>query len=161
MLRESEWSIRQIIEREGSAWITKQQFWLFGTATYCNGTEINEQQVTRNARHFFNLLDRKIITRRDYNEGNRLQRLVFVEGGKTRTNTHLHFLIKGHKWHHYRQICSLAPAIWAKNIIKARDLVIEENFGLGIKRGTYCWKEYDDYDADSLLVDCCHLKNAN
>jgi hypothetical protein len=150
-----------MIKREGSAWVDRQNFWLFGTATYYDGSTVNLREVTRNARYFFNVLDRKIITRRDYNEGNRLQRLVFVEHGKTRTNTHFHFFIKGHSWRDLAQIYSLAPTFWETKIRKSLNLVFKENFGVPFERGDYCWKEFDSIDKQTLLVDCCHLKHAN
>src|SRR5210317_1576593 len=115
------------IENYGSAWVAQQQFWLFGTATYSDGTMISSDEARKDARLFFNALDRHILNRKDYDENRRLQRLAFIETGRTRTNTHIHFFIKGTKWHDYRQIWHLSEQLWADKITKGYNLVMQDN----------------------------------
>ena len=85
---------KQMVEK-GKQWVAQGEFWLFGTATYIDGTAVSEDAANKDARYFFNMLDRKILRREDYRNGIRLKRMAFIETGKTRTNTHIHFFIKG------------------------------------------------------------------
>lgn len=93
----------QFIE-QGSSWVAQQQFWLFGTASYYDGEKIKRAEAEQDARHFFNMLDRKLICRLDYKENRRLPRLVFIESGRARDNTHIHFYIKGRGLKDYGKI---------------------------------------------------------
>lgn len=46
MRRESDWLIQKGIKEKGSRWVAEQKFWLFGTATYFDGTDIGFDEVT-------------------------------------------------------------------------------------------------------------------
>lgn len=153
----SEYYITQQIRSEGAAWIAQQNFWLFGTARYYDGTLIQREQAERDCRHYFNTIDRQIISRRDYNEQRRLQRLVFIETGKNRVNTHIHFFIKGTELKQYRQIKAVAEANWTSCIAKASDCVVLDNIELVHERKHYCWKEFDSIRSETLYLPCCHL----
>ena len=150
-------TIRQRIQQDGATWIAQQQFWLFGTARYYDGSTISRQEAERDTRHYFNTVDRQILTRRDYNEGTRLQRLVFIETGRTRINTHIHFFIKGTHLRQYRHIKATAEANWTAHINKASDILIQDNIELIHERKGYCWKELDSLDSEVLYTTCCHL----
>jgi hypothetical protein len=144
------------IRQAGAEWVAQGHYWLFGTLTYRNGAAVTLNQATRDAKHFFNILDRQILNRRAYNAGRRLQRLVFVEQGRTRTNRHIHYYIKGTHWQHYRQIWTASEQIWTKRIERARDCVIKCNLEDAQARRGYCWKEFDALDSTVLLTECCH-----
>jgi hypothetical protein len=159
MRRESDGFIREKIKEQGSRWVAEQRFWLFGTATYFDGADIDIDEATADAKHFFNVLDRQLISKANLKQGCRLPRLVFIEQGRSRSNTHIHFFIKGNKWQDYRQIFKQAPTCWKEKIQKSHNLIIKDNLGTKQFRSAYCWKEYDSLYAYSLLVDCCHLNS--
>ena len=107
----TEWQRVGIIREQGAVWTRQQNFWLFGTCTYVDGTAVTRTQCVRNAQRFFNNLDRSVLGRRRsvlgrrlYRENIRLPRLVYVETGRFRVNTHIHFYISGYAWQHYRMI---------------------------------------------------------
>lgn len=148
---------RQRIKEEGTRWIAQQQFWLFGTARYYDGTKITRERAEYDCRHYFNTIDKQLLSRRDYNEGNRLQRLVFIETGKFRANTHIHFFIKGTHLKQYRHIKHTAEANWRRHISKASDCVVLDNIDSIHERKGYCWKEFDSLESETLFLTCCHL----
>jgi hypothetical protein len=145
------------IQQAGSIWLAQQQFWLFGTATYRDGTEVGEDEAIRDARHYFNTIDKAILARKDYDQGRRLQRLVFLETGKQRINTHIHFYIKGTQLKQYRHIKAAAETLWTQRIAKAHSIVLLDNIEHNNERKGYCWKEFDCLESTILLLDCCHL----
>lgn len=67
----AEHELRLRIKAEGANWVARQQFWLFGTAKYVDGTEIHESQAHKDIRHYFNTVDKAILRRQDYDEGRR------------------------------------------------------------------------------------------
>ena len=150
----------QFIERlklDGAEWVRSQNFWLFGTATFKDGSRINDSDAISDAKHFFNILDRQILERKDTSQGKRLDRLVFLEYGRLGANAHIHFLIKGTDLRHFKQIYYTAPSIWQSRIKKAHNLIIKDNIGLDNRRSEYCWKEVKSLQRDVLLTECCHL----
>lgn len=155
LLHEAE--VKRRIKAEGSMWIAQQRFWLFGTAKYVDGTEIGEHKLKKDIRHYFNTIDKALLNRRDYNEGRRLERLVFIENGKSRCNKHFHFFIKGTYLWQYRQLRKTAESHWLRHIAQASDIKIEDNIELIHERKGYCWKEFDNLHSETLFTDCCHL----
>ena len=152
-----EHELREQIKAAGAAWVAQQQFWLFGTARYYDGTHINRQTAERDCRHYFNTIDRQLLCRRDYNRGKRLSRLVFIETGKQRSNTHIHFFIKGTHLAQYRHIKHTAEANWNRHITAASDCVVLDNIEHAHERSGYCWKEFDTIRTETLYTPCCHL----
>ena len=166
---------------DGGSWVARQQFWLFGTATYKKGIWVSRKKAESNIKYFFNKLDREVICRKDYREKKRLPRMVFIEKGKTGEETHMHFYIKGRKPSDYKVIKLLCEKIWAEEIHKARDILMLDNIEHNNARKYYPWKEAHseqyahkqkvDWDklnkgellaadvitADILLLDCCHI----
>ena len=154
----TEHELRKRIKAEGATWVAQQQFWIFGTAKYFDGTEIHERKAHKDIQHYFNTIDKAILRRRDYDEGTRLQRLVFIERGKTRTNTHFHFFLKGtHLWQ-YKKIWHTAEANWTRHIKGADNILIQDNIEFINERKGYCWKEFDDIRSETLHLPCCHLQ---
>ena len=148
------------LKKQGANWVRKQDFWLFGTATFKDGNQITDRQVVADAQHFFNILDRQILERKDTSRGKRLDRLVFLEHGRLGANTHIHFFIKGTHLRQYKAITKYAPKIWQERIAKAHNLLLKDNIGLDDTRSEYCWKEIKSYQRDVLLTECCHLSNS-
>ncbi len=142
---------------EGAEWVRKQNFWLFVTATFKNGTRIADSDAIADAKHFFNILDRHLLTRKEMLKGKRLDRLVFLEHGRLGSNTHIHFFIKGTHLKQYKEINDLAPQLWHERITNAHNLIIKDNIGLDNTRSEYCWKEVKSHQRDVLLTECCHL----
>ena len=153
----NDYALAQSIRTEGRLWVMQQRFWLFGTAVYKDGSQIDTDTATRNARRFFNALDRFVLTRKEVDSGIRLPRLVFLETGRQRANTHIHFYIKGTHWTHYRTLYRHADRLWQRHIEGSNDLRITDNIEPNTDRAGYCWKEVRQHATDVLLVDCCHL----
>ena len=145
------------IEDQGAVWTRQQNFWLFVTCTYVDGTAVTRQQCVRNAQRFFNNLDRSVLGRRLYRENVKLPRLVYIETGRFRVNTHIHFYISGYTWQHYRRIWQTAEKTWRAQIDGARDCVVQDNLGAARVPAGYCWKEFDRLSAETLLTECCYL----
>lgn len=145
---------KQMVEK-GKEWVAQGEFWLFGTATYVDGTAVSEEAASKDARYFFNMLDRKILKREDYRNGIRLERMAFIETGKTRTNTHIHFYIKGIEKDDYKKIWRLSSQLWANKVKRGYNLVMKDNLGTENSRDGYCWKEIDNLNKITLLVECC------
>ena len=153
----------QFVERlklEGAEWVRSQNFWLFGTATFKDGSRLTDSDATHDAKHFFNILDRQILKRKETMQGKRLDRLVFLEHGRLGANTHIHFFIKGTHLSQYKAITKYAPTIWQERISKAHNLLLKDNIGLDDTRSEYCWKEIKSYQRDVLLTECCHLSKS-
>ena len=147
------------LKLDGAEWVRSLNFWLFGTATFKDGSRINDSDAISDAKHLFNILDRQILKRKDTSQGKRLDRLVFLEHGRLGANTHIYFFIKGIHLTQYKAIAKLAPQIWQERIAKAHNLIIKDNIGLDNTRSEYCWKEIKSYQRDVLLTECCHLSN--
>ena len=141
MERTNDHWLAQQIKEQGRLWVMQQHFWLFGTATYKDGSQVTSDDAQRNARRFFNKLDRSVLNRKQIAQGQRLPRLVFVEQGRLSANTHLHFFIKGFDLMHYRSIRSNAKQLWSSLINAAADIVMIDNITANSDRAGYCWKE--------------------
>ena len=59
-------------------------YWLFGNCTCVDGSIVSENKA--------------ILSCKALRVGQRLERQVYLERGKARTNTHLHFLSKAKCW---------------------------------------------------------------
>ena len=118
---------------------------------------ICREKAEKDASRFFNTLDRKLLKRIDYNENRRLERLVFVETGKTRTNTHIHFYIKGNDYVGYKQLEEMCEEIWDDKIEKAYEIKRFVKLNAGNKRNAYCWKEMNDLNADVFHAASSHI----
>ena len=156
MTRREQYRIGKIKE-QGTAWTRKQHFWLFGTCIYLDRTAVNRWQCIENTKRFFNNLDRCVLGRRLYRENVRLPRLVYVETGRFRVNTHVHFYISGYTWQHYRMIWQAAENTWREQTDGARDCVVQDNLGADRVHAGYCWKKFDGLAAETLLTECCYL----
>ena len=165
--KNDEW--RKRIVSEGSKMVAQGDFWLFGTATYCDGTTISRNKAEKDARYFFNKLDRALLKRIDYIEGRKLERLVFIETGRTRTNMHMHFFIKGNDYISYIELKEKCIELWpgkskkssggkpTGRIKKAFSMILKDNLNAGNSIDKYCWKEMNNLNADVLHVECCHI----
>ena len=153
----TEWQRVGIIREQGAAWTRQQNFWLFGTCTYVDGSAVTRTQCVRNAQRFFNNSDRSVLGRQLYRETTRLLRLVYLETGRFRVNTHIHFYISGYAWQHYRMIWQTTQKTWREQVDGARDCVVQDNLGADRVPAGYCWKEFDGLEAETLLTECCYL----
>ena len=147
------------IRKRGELWTAAGNYWLFGTCRYVDGSTVSKSRCIRDARLLFNNLDRRILGRKLYRENIRLPRLVYMETGRWRVNTHIHFYIKGYEQKHCEEIWQMAENLWVELIEGAWDCVIKDNRTDGAARAGYCWKEFNDYGDEILLVDCCYIEN--
>ena len=106
------------LKLDGAEWVRSQNFWLFGTATFKDGSRINDSDAISDAKHFFNILDRQILERKDTSQGKRLDRLVFLEHGRLGANTHIHFFIKGTHLRQYKAITNICTKDLARTYCK-------------------------------------------
>jgi hypothetical protein len=142
------------IRKAGSEWVRKQNYWLFGTCMYRDGSIVDEWRLIRDAKLFFNALDRNILTRKLTRSGKRLERLVFAEHGQAGVNAHMHFFIKGTEPKQRDLIVVAAERLWREKIAGARDCVVLDN--TCANRAGYGWKEFGNLAAKTLLVECCY-----
>ena len=148
------------LKLEGAEWVRSQNFWLFGTATFKDGSRLTDSDATYEAKHFFDIFDRQILKRKETMQGKRLDRLEFLEHGRLGANTHIHFFIKGRHLNQNKAITKYAQIIWQERISKVYILVLKDNIGLDDTRSEYWWKETKTYQRDILPTECCHLSNS-
>jgi hypothetical protein len=72
-------------------WQRSQSFTLFGTATFEYRNTFKEEEVIKTCSYFFNTLDRSLYTHKEVLSGKRIERFVYIEGGKDRDNLHMEF----------------------------------------------------------------------
>ena len=146
------------IKQAGGSWTARENFWLFGTFTYVNGSLVSMDRCIKNMRKYFNELDRKMLTRKQLDNGTRLERLVYTETGRWRINRYIHFYIKGYELFQYKMIWQQCEWLWTKLIDNARVCIVKDNLARDWELGNYCWKEFDELGTEVLLTDCCFLK---
>ena len=146
------------IKQAGGSWTARENFWLFGTCTYVDGSLVSMDRCIKNMRKYFNELDRRMLIRKQLENGTRLERLVYTETGRWRINRHIHFYIKGYELFQYKIIWQQCEWLWTKLIDNARVCIVKDNLARDWELGNYCWKEFDELGTEVLLTDCCHLK---
>ena len=137
-------------------WITTQRFPLFGTATYRHPHHIRVEKAHRDASHFTRLLSRKVLGKHTVDrQGKYLTTMMFVEQGKDRNKTHIHFFIKGYTLKHTKGIIYNANRIWKSKIDNALDvLILDEREA---ERRTYTMKEQLALDDEIISPKACFL----
>lgn len=137
-------------------WITTQRFPLFGTATYRHPHHIRVEKAHRDASHFTRLLSRKVLGKHTVDrQGRYLTTMMFVEQGKDRNNTHIHFFIKGYTLKHTKGIIYNANRIWKSKIDNALDVMILDE--REAERRTYTMKEQLALDDEIISPKACFL----
>lgn len=138
-------------------WQKAQHFTLFGTATFNYKNTLSEAEALKNIRHFWNVLDRTLYTHKEVLEGKRIERFVYFERGKSKTNFHQHFFCKGDTDKQTKVIERLLTFIWLNKINQTYDILIKPNTQAD-DRNAYCMKEFKQMDDDNLRVELCYLK---
>jgi hypothetical protein len=137
-------------------WIAENNFTLFGTATYVHPINVKIEKAHRDAAHFARILSREILGKHLVDRQNTyLPMMMFVERGKQRDNTHLHFFTKGYTLKHTKQIITLADKIWKKRIDYSLDVLIKDEHEA--QRRTYTMKEQLALDDDIISPKACFL----
>ncbi|WP_170375262.1 hypothetical protein [Ruegeria atlantica] len=77
-------------------WLVAQDFTVFGTLKFTDGSELTDTHGERTVRAFFSALDRAYFGHAVENVGMRHKRVVFRHTGISNTNLHYHFLAKPH-----------------------------------------------------------------
>ena len=138
-------------------WIASNNFTLFGTATYIHPTNVRIEKAHRDASHYVRLLSRKILGKHLVDRKNiYLPMMIFVERGRNRDNTHLHFFTKGYTLTHTKQIVVHANCLWQQKINNALDVVIKDE--REAQRRTYTMKEQLALDDEILSPQACYLQ---
>ena len=145
---------KEKLKKAHSNWLKAQRFTLFGTLKFVDGESINEFIAKRRLAYFFNMLDRKVRNAKEVKKGNRLNRFVYLESGKSRSNLHAHFFIKGSTLKETKDIIIMAHRLWQK-VEKANniDIKLNEDF---VGTSGYCVKEMDNIDKEILVLDFTH-----
>ena len=146
---------RENLKKAYANWQKEQNFTMFATLKFVDGNEVSDTILAKRMRLFCNKLDRKVKGHFAVKKGNRLQKFVYVEKGRSRQNKHVHIFTKGKTLKETKEIFNKANEIW-QTIHMASDFqfdLIESNEGI---KG-YCTKELDTIDTDLLLTDCTHL----
>ena len=99
--------------------------------------------------------------RKLYRKNTRLPRLVYVETGRFRVNTHIYFYISGYAWQHYKRIRHTVEKTWREQIDSARDCIVQDNLCAQRVHAAYCWEEFDGLASETLLTECCYLPTHN
>ena len=131
----------------------RTKFDLFGTLKFVD-ENINEFIAKRRLAYFFNMLDRKVRNAKEVKGGNRLNRFVYLESGKSRSNLHAHFFIKGSTLKETKDIIVKANRLCLK-VEKAHNIDIKLNEDI-VGTSEYCVKEMDNIDKDILVLDLTH-----
>jgi len=145
------------LREAGKRWVEEIGFWLWATCQYVDGSLVSDRRCIRDAQYFFNMLDREVLCRELIREGIRLPRLVFLETGKSRENTHFHYFIMGYEWEQYSSIRDVSKYFWESSILQARDCVVQDNMSSRDNRSGYPWKELQKRDDKVLMTECCYL----
>ena len=81
--------------------------------------------------------------------------MTFIERGKNRDKTHIHFFIKGYSLKQTKGIIYHSNRIWQSKIDRSLDLVIKHE--LEAQRRTYTMKEQLSYDDEILCPNACYI----
>ena len=141
-----------------SDWQKAQHFTLFGTATFNFKNTLSETEALKNIRHFWNVVDRTIYTHKEIKEGKRIERFVYFERGKSKSNFHQHFFCKGETEEQTTDIEKALTQVWQTKINQTYDILIKKHT-LADDRNAYCMKEFKQMDDDNLRVELCYLKH--
>lgn len=137
-------------------WLETTNWNVFGTLKSISGEDIPLPIARKNARSFFNNLDRLYLGSKLVSKGNRIERMVFLHQGISGQNTHFHFL--AHTQSNVELFCENARCLWHKtNELNSSVLqtVIEPIISIP-RATTYCLHEFNRIGADTLALDMCH-----
>ena len=138
-------------------WVAMNKFSLFGTATYKHPQNVRLDKAHKDAAHFARLLSRRVLGKHTVDRQHiYLPMMMFVERGKNRDNTHLHFFTKGYTLTHTKQIVVHANCLWQQKITNALDVVIKDE--REAQRRTYTMKEQLALDDEILSPQACYLQ---
>ena len=143
------------LRKAHAEWALDQDFELFGTLKFLDGHSVHSDVAKKRLRYFFNMLDRKVRGAKAIEAGNRITRFVYLETGRSRDNTHAHFLIKGSTLEETKDIIRHTYELWSKVDMSAdaQYELIEDNKGIS----HYCVKEQDTRGSEILFTDCTHI----
>jgi hypothetical protein len=146
---------KRMVEGVGN-WIAAENYTLFGTATYIDAMNVRTQKAHKDAPHFARLLSRRVLGKHKVDrEGTYLPMMTFIERGKNRDKTHIHFFIKGYTLKQTKGIIYHSNRIWQSKIDCSLDLVIKDE--LEAQRRTYTMKEQLSYDDEILCPNACYI----
>lgn len=149
-------------------WTRSNAFTLWGTCLFNFDSLRDIADRQKAIRRFFNALDRHIYTAKEISkEGKRVERLVFLEKGRSRDFLHWHFLCKATNAKELKKIINFTQKFWNEKTNDTQNLVLDIN-SYGDDRGGYAIKEFRqdentkafvDYDNEQIFVECCYLKH--
>ena len=140
----------QTYKDEFAKWTKQNDFCLFGTFTWKYESRLNEAERKKALARFLNAMDRKMHKGKGVKEGKRVERFVFFEKGRSRTNLHAHIFFKSENLRQTKDIISQAQDFWKNRVTDAGGVQMEINCR-GDERQAYGIKEYW-YDNDEQFV---------
>jgi hypothetical protein len=138
---------RKATIRTQAKWQAEQEYTHFGTAMFKYGHNLTDVEVVKALNRLFNGIDREIYSSKDVNNGMRVQRMVYLERGRSRNNLHSHFFYKAESSEQANDIEKIAEEIWLNKINKSHSLVILPNTQHD-NRNSYAMKEHYFADDD-------------
>ena len=138
-------------------WIAENDFTIFGTLNYYNAKNIRLNKAHKDAATFMRKLNLTILGKHKVDRLNTyFNSITFVERGRNRDNTHIHFFIKGETLQDEKDISYYAYRIWNKaNIINANNVVLKDE--AYAQRRSYCLKEQQALDDLILCTNACNV----
>lgn len=147
----------ELMKRDVASWLSENRFTIFGTLTYRNPQHIRRHKAHRDAAHYMRLLSIKVLGREVVDRQNTyLPSLTFVEQGKQRDNTHIHFFIKGYTLQNEKDISYYSYRIWDRQYIdNANNVVLKAQYEG--QRLTYGLKEQHALDDEIISPKACFI----
>ncbi|WP_395002707.1 hypothetical protein [Cypionkella sp.] len=140
-------------------WTRSNNFTLWGTCLFNFESLRDDADKKKAIRRFFNALDRHIYTAKEIaKEGKRVERLVFVEQGRSRTFLHWHFYCKAENAKQLKKIINFTQKFWHEKTEDTQKLELNTN-SYGDERSGYAIKEFRETDNEQIFVECCYLKH--
>lgn len=138
-------------------WLKQEQFEFFIVLKFYDGTAISDEVAKKRLRLFLNKLDRHFIERRELERfGKRIERMVFIEHGEGRENTHFNVYMRRQGDFDDLYFRRIVMRLWRQTTY-SNDLKIKcsDNDDAVC---FYSTKELDSNCSKEMLVaDCCYL----
>lgn len=141
---------RENIINAHKQWMDELAYPYFVTLSYNYQSVTSLVRAKKSLSRFFNALDKKVRTKEELAMGQRIERMVYIESGKSGTNYHSHFFYKPKSQMDNLRIQYWIHELWTTKVRFAEDVVIKTN-GEGDDRHGYCMKEYFENQEDKFF----------
>ena len=162
-------SLTQQYKQAVTDWNAKQQFTLFGTCQFMFKSNRTIEDRKKAVMRFWNAVARTIYTAKEIaTEGKRVERIVYLEQGRSRDYVHFHFFCKANNPTQLKTLINTTQHFWNNKVEDTQTLDIKLNQnsdyrdGDGIKEyEAICFDDNRNFKTEILneqiFVECCHL----